>query len=272
MQRVQQMRERIASGATDLADFFVARREESIVAAVRLAGLGGGLYKLVGPVGDEAAAAELVGPAIVRACARNAIGMSARTRVDPSLAPYQQALIASGFTALGERLEFKTDVATLPNDEGTPIQWKTMGEVGRAEAARMYAAACAGDPHGLTPDDDPAAMLESYLADPELTHGDDCVAIGYLDDAPVAFVCAQVAPSDGWSRLTYMGIVQGARGKGLGTWVHRRGFTMMAAQGGKTYHGGTAAENAGMVKLFQRHGCEEIARLSEYEWRAPKPA
>ena len=82
----------------------------------------------------------------------------------------------------------------------------------------------------------------------------------------MAFVCAQVAPSDGWSRITYMGLVESARGRGLGRWVHRRGFAMMRAQGGELYHGGTAAENAGMLRLFVDHGCDEVARLEEFEW------
>ena len=43
------------------------------------------------------------------------------------------------------------------------------------------------------------------------------------------------------------------RGKGLGKWIHRHGFSMMKAQGGKLYHGGTVTENLAMIKLFQVH-------------------
>ena len=125
----------------------------------------------------------------------------------------------------------------------------------------------AGDPHGLAPDDDPAALLDSYLADVKLGGNEDCVAIGYLADEPVAFVCAQVDSDDGWSRITYMGLVTSARRRGLGRWVHRRGFAMMKALGGVEYHGGTATANTGMLKLFAEHGCKEKWRLLEFEWR-----
>jgi hypothetical protein len=42
---------------------------------------------------------------------------------------------------------------------------------------------------------------------------------------------------------------------------------MIRDQGGKLYHGGTAVENAAMVRLFLAHGCEEFERMYEYEWR-----
>ena len=89
--------------------------------------------------------------------------------------------------------------------------------------------------------------------------------IGSIDGTFAAFVMAQVAPSDGWSRVTYVGIVPEFRGQGLGKWAHRRGFTVMRAQGGKLYHGGTRSENAPMVRLFEMHGCAEFARMTEWK-------
>lgn len=127
----------------------------------------------------------------------------------------------------------------------------------------------AGDPHSRDEQEDPRDALADWLSAPGLTSGPACVQIGYLDDRAVAFVCAQVSPEDGWSRITYMGLVPDARGRGLGTWVHRRGFRMLREQGGKLYHGGTAAANTGMLRLFREHGCKEVVRMLEYEWHAP---
>ena len=93
--------------------------------------------------------------------------------------------------------------------------------------------------------------------------------VGFVDGREAAFVCAQVAAKDGWSRISYMGVVPDARGQGLGTWVQRRGFRLMRELGGTTYHGGTAADNAAMLRLFEKHGCEECARLREFEWAEP---
>jgi len=180
-------------------------------------------------------------------------------------AAYRRALEGAGFVHRGDRVEFKTPIAGLPGDEGSPLAWKTLTEVGEEVAAAALGLAASGDPHGLTPDEVPLEIIRGYLTDPELTSAPECVQVGYLDGAVAAFVCAQIAPSDGWSRITYMGVVPGLRGQGLGRWVHRRGFSMMKAQGGQEYHGGTAAENPAMLHLFRAHGCAEKWRMSEWE-------
>ena len=111
----------------------------------------------------------------------------------------------------------------------------------------------------------PAEMLANFgrmRDDPE------CFQIGSLEGEDVAFVCAQVAAKDGWSRIAYMGLVPAARGKGLGRWLHRHGFAMIKEQGGKLYHGGTAASNKAMLALFEAHGCREFKRMTEFDWHA----
>jgi ribosomal protein S18 acetylase RimI-like enzyme len=90
--------------------------------------------------------------------------------------------------------------------------------------------------------------------------------LGYIDGKLAAFVVAQVRP-DGWSRITYMGVHPDFRGKGLGKWVHRRGFAMMKKLGGKDYFGGTVSTNKNMVKLFQEHGCRGTRVLEEWVWK-----
>lgn len=61
-----------------------------------------------------------------------------------------------------------------------------------------------------------------------------------------------------------MGVIPEFRGKGFGKWVHRHGFMMMKAQGGKLYHGGTHGENLPMRKLFESHGCKIFCELEEW--------
>ena len=42
---------------------------------------------------------------------------------------------------------------------------------------------------------------------------------------------------------------------------------MLRNQGGKSYHGGTAAAKAPMLRPFRTHGCRETDRMLEFEWR-----
>jgi len=99
------------------------------------------------------------------------------------------------------------------------------------------------------------------MADAVLTHAPECIQVS---DAGI--VVAQVNPRTAWSRITYMGVLPAFRGRGLGRWVHRRGFAMLRGQGGVLYHGGTVETNRPMVRLFEAHACRFHRRLEE--WRA----
>jgi len=174
---------------------------------------------------------------------------------------FRDALLDAGFRDLGDRIEFKAEVEALPDDEGTPLAWRNAGE----QAAGMLARVAENDPHGEDERNKPVEMLANFS---QMREDPGCFQIGCLDGEDVAFVCAQVAPKDGWSRIAYMGLVPAARRKGLGRWLHRHGFAMIKEQGGKLYHGGTAASNKGMLALFKAHGCHEFKRMTEFTWHA----
>jgi len=239
--------------------------------APRVVDVGGGWCVFVGlgtprDVSDEAMAS-WVGEAVTAARALGGHHLGTRPIAAAVNAPYRKALEGAGFRYRGDRVEFKAPVSDLPGDEGSPITWRSMLDVGEAAAAAALALAAESDPHGLSPDDEPLDVIRGYLAEPNLIGAADCVQVGYLDGALAAFVCAQVDPSDGWSRVTYMGVVPSLRGRGLGRWVHRKGFALMKAQGGREYHGGTAAENPAMLQLFREHGCEEKWRMAEWDMK-----
>jgi hypothetical protein len=170
-----------------------------------------------------------------------------------------------GFTKKHDRIEFRADLKDLPDDSGTPLTWKTAAELNWTanEVAQFLKVVSFGDPD-TDPSDDPLTYIQDWLNDPVLNAGLDCIAIGYLDEKPAAFVVAQVNPKTKWSRISYMGIVPQFRGQGLGLWVHRKGFSMMREQGGILYQGGTTTENHSMLRLFQKHGCKPYLRMEEW--------
>jgi len=271
--RIARVREAVARGERDLADTRVAKDDGGRVrAAVRLVPGGPGMFTLAGPwlaePGDDVAAASLVPEAMARARAGGARLVRCRPlagRVGPR---FLDALRGNGFRELGERAEFKTAVADLPGDEGTPLDWRDLDAVGLDRAAAALLETAAGDPHGDDGNDDPGKALAEWLGTPGLATGPGCVQVGFLDGRPAAFVCAQANTRTGWSRIAYMGVRPDLRGRGLGAWVHRRGFRIIREQGGTHYHGGTSTANAGMLALFRRHGCTETLRMHEFEWHA----
>jgi GNAT superfamily N-acetyltransferase len=194
--------------------------------------------------------------------------VSTRPPVERVTPAYRAQLLALAFHDLGERVEFKTPVAELPTEGDSPLAWQTLDEFGLELAARTLSRASIGDPHGLAPDEDPRAVIEGYAQELDLASGPRAVAVGFLEGRPAAFVCAQVHGQTGWSRIAYMGLDPEFRGRHLGAWIHRHGFTMIREQHGTLYHGGTSALNRPMLALFQGAGCKLHARLSEWEWRA----
>ena len=256
---------RIEKGEIRLADIRISR---DLTAAVRLAPLGPRSAVLVGPHGEDRAAAGLLGETLGRATELGVKAISSRPRVGRVGPEYHAALLSHGFIEHSRRVEFKAPVADLPPEDGTPLLWRDLDEVGLDAAAAVLGESAEGDPHGQSERDHPAAELTEWLADPVLTDGPECVHVGYEDDRTVAFVCAQVWPGNGWSRIAYMGLVPAARGRGLGRWVHRHGFQMIRAQGGTRYHGGTATDNPAMIRLFLAHGCVESERMHDFEWGA----
>lgn len=272
-QMLARIREAVAQGERRLADTRIVREAAGhLRAAVRLAPAGGQTFFLVTPLRADAAAdadaAALVPEAMERARAHGARIVRCRpdaARVGPH---FTAALRAQGFRDLGERVEFKAPVESLPSDEGTPFAWRDLAAVGEERAAAMLQAVAEGDPHSGAEGEDPRAEIADWLSAAELTQGPECVQVGFLEERAVAFVCAQVSPETGWSRIAYLGLVPDLRGRGLGRWVHCRGFRMLKEQGGREYHGGTSTSNAAMLRLFRRHGCAEAYRMLEFEWSA----
>ena len=184
---------------------------------------------------------------------------------------------------VSERAEFQLDLddtldARLAAYTATdPLRWEALapdGPVSFERAAGMLARASVGDP-AADPDDDAAEFLRASLADPSLRSEASCVQIGVLTTAQglvdVAFVMAQVNPTRGWSRITYMGVVPEHRGRGYGASAHRHGLAMLRAQGGTRYHGGTSTENTPMLHLFRALGAPALCAMEEWTLRLPAP-
>jgi GNAT superfamily N-acetyltransferase len=215
---------------------------------------------------DAPLATYIVGDAMSYVRARNGRRVQTRVELTRLTDAYRQALLGAGLKETGIRVEFKTPIANLPNEAGTPVSWTDLSLAGMDIVADVLARSAVGDPHAGEERENPRAAIQAWLAEPMLTTGNDCVHLGSVEGTPVAFCMAQVEPERGWARITYMGLVPEARRRGLGVWVHRHGFEMMRRQGGKLYHGGTAEANTPMLQLFRHHGCQESARLTEWEW------
>jgi hypothetical protein len=170
-----------------------------------------------------------------------------------------------GFEKKSQRLEFKKQVSQLPDDNGSPLTWKTAKELswGPEKLGPLLKEIAQDDPD-TDPNEDPIAFMQDFLEDPVLTSGLTCIHIGFLKDEIAALTVVQINPTNGWSRISYMGILPRFRKRSLGKWVHRYGFKMMKSEGGLTYIGGTNTSNTSMIRLFEISGCDKFREMDEW--------
>ena len=183
----------------------------------------------------------------------------------PSSDELIQHLPIFGFKFKEGRYEYRAFLSDLPDDNGSPLIWKTARGLGWTdEQIGEFLRTVAEGALDFDPAEDPLTHMQDWLKDPVLISGPDCISVGFIDGRPTALVVAQVNPRTLWSRLSYMGLIPKARGLGLGKWIHRRGFTMLKEQGGDLYHGGTNSQNEAMIRLFKSHGCRPYHRMQEW--------
>lgn len=189
----------------------------------------------------------------------------ARLRSDYEPEMFRMILKQIGFQKKSERIEYQCDVVNLPDEDGSPFEWKSLKQLDWDEARlAQFTAEITKGALDIDPDEKPEDFIKDWLNHHELTSGLDCIAVGFVTDKAAALVVAQINKSTGWSRLSYLGILPEYRGRGFGKWVQRHGFSMMKDQGGKLYHGGTHAENLPMKKLFESHGCKFSGAMEEW--------
>lgn len=265
---------RIRDGGESFADRFVAVESGKVVAAAALIKVQESVFLVKTTLGGgdfKSAFSTLLADALARLGELRAAKAHLRIVKDGSHGAAAGVLSGLGFVRLNERIEYRTPVENLPSDKGSPIQWVSLGQKAGPDlrrAAGLLEICGKGDPD-WSPEDDAFQQLEAYLSDPALRTEPDCVERGMVDGKDAAIVIAQVNPTTGWSRITYMGVVPERRGQGLGRWAHRHGFEMMRRQKGRVYHGGTLVDNHAMVRLFQEHGCVEHRRVEEWVRQRP---
>jgi len=200
----------------------------------------------------------VIAEAVAEAGFEGASRMMTRVHDKNFTVDYGEALLQNGFVLQGARVEFKTPLAELPQEDESGLTWRVTEDV--AEAAALLRQVAVGDP-GSSDDEDADAFIRAEHSDPETVAR---MEIGALDGLDAAFLLAEVDPERGWSTLSYFGVTPEVRGRGLGIAAHRHGFTMMRAMGGKLYHGGCSAENQAMIRIFAANGCREFARMREW--------
>jgi hypothetical protein len=193
----------------------------------------------------------------------DSIEVRIRLEYEPEI--FRKILTDLGLKQKAGRIEYQKDVIDLPGEEGTPFNLKTVTELGwDLEELKNFMEEIVQGALDIDSNEKIEDFIQDWLHHNELTNGPECIAIGLDRGRPCALTVAQINRNSGWSRISYLGLIPSHRGQNLGKWVHRHGFTMLKAQGGKLYHGGTHIENQAMRRLFESHGCRVYCEMEEW--------
>ncbi|CEG25584.1 GNAT family N-acetyltransferase [Bacillus sp. B-jedd] len=151
-----------------------------------------------------------------------------------------------------EDAEEKVDWRSLESPELTEEQFKQYWEQAMSFSANQ--------PSTLTMDQ----HLESVRA--ELGEGwRNTCRVFFEGGTAVGVAIPHMEPgSPGEGRLFYFGILPGARGRGLGSLLHKQALSMLKELGAEYYVGSTHMGNAAMQRVFERNGCQVRAYTESY--------
>lgn len=193
--------------------------------------------------------------------------MGLRVRLEYDADKIRNVLSNLKFSRISGRIEYQLEVESLPDETGTPLIWKTTQELNWSESEiAEFTYKTLKDTLEDDPNDTPLSFIHDWLNHEELTHGKDCISVGFLNNKPAAIVVVQIEKKTGWSRISWMSALPNYRNQGLGKWIHRHGFHLMKKQGGVLYRGGTHESNVPMRKLFEMHGCRLFCEMEMWEW------
>ncbi len=208
----------------------------------------------------------LIEEAVFNLRKKDASRISFRVMEISSLSFLSDTLGKLEFSLDNSRVEYQTQVCDLPEKKHTPFVWVNVSEGTPFDvkyAATMLETAGDGNPEWGHLEQN-IEVLNEYLSDTEFISDPKNLQIGFIENEAAGIILTQVI-KEGWCTIAYMGLLPAYRGRGLGQWIHQRGFQILKDLDGVTYHGGTASKNLKMRALFAKHGCEEFRTMQEWE-------
>jgi ribosomal protein S18 acetylase RimI-like enzyme len=233
---------------------------------------------------DEGAFNEAIESSIAECAKKGALYIDSRVitateGVDEALATaraalHRDSLSSRGFLRGEDRVEYRMDLAdalaTLDAGKNTSeLVWNPVNTESESDlewAAGLFHAASEGDPASHS-DDDAMGFLKVLMEERETVQAPERLQIGMCGNEPAAVLALMVYPSDGWSTISYLGVLPAFRGRGFGAAAMLQAFHSLKAMGGKIYHDGTGSGNAAARALFAHLGRRPFQVMEEWRFR-----
>ncbi len=177
----------------------------------------------------------------------------------PNAQNLMEWLYGVGFTInYKKRLYYKELKEFQYQEEGIPpFVFRSLNQLDEGFFKELFYEGLEGDPLNQTTD-----QRMTYLK--EIMDRDDfntatCNLV-YLKEEPIGFILAGVItdsiPNEVEGVILHIGILPAFRKKGLGQQLHYRAIQYLKEIGATIYYGSTASTNEGMIKIFEKNGCE----------------
>lgn len=169
---------------------------------------------------------------------------------------WERALLEAGYEVHRRKTLVQKQLA--PHTEDASMRWRSLIELGDKAFLDELVACAEGDPF-----DDPSADPEREWreltdhAGPDFDRSSWRVAVD--DHGTIGVVLATRypnAPHEG--TLSYVGVHPSRRREGYGVRLHAAGLARLAGMGVTKYFGSTDHRNAGMLRIFERNGCDRV--------------
>ncbi len=172
------------------------------------------------------------------------------------------------FALIHTNFVFENDLKNL-EEVTMDLTLKKLDEQNQALFTETYYEASKGDPkidlEGLSPqqflDKDKQEIGEAW--DDELVH------LAYLNDKLIGVLNlrTEIHPQTKMKEgaINYIGLLATYRNKGIGQQLHLFALHQLKALGCENYFGGTEAENASMLKVFEKNQCRLVEKQGEYK-------
>lgn len=169
---------------------------------------------------------------------------------------WERALVEAGYEVHRRKTLVRKQLATSAEDAS--LRWRSLTELGDAAFLDELVACAAGDPFeepGADPEREWRELTDH--AGPDFDRSSWRVAVD--DGGTIGVVLATRypnAPHEG--TLSYVGVHPSRRRLGHGVRLHAAGLARLASMGVTTYFGSTDQRNTGMLRIFDRNGCDPV--------------
>jgi ribosomal protein S18 acetylase RimI-like enzyme len=188
------------------------------------------------------------------------------TFLDDCNSPYEilkQALVETGFRVRKHKVIYEKSLEEpfkLESDKS--LTYKNIDEIGLETVKRLCFQSLPGS-LDYSGDLFPASPEQEFNIIWQPMRRKDLTRVAFYENQPVGLILPDLI-DDELGTFTYLAILPGFRGKGLGNPLFVDGLNLLKSNGATQYFDSTGITNQPMIKIFEKNGCKKVMNRIEF--------